>query len=187
MTLGRQLFYAGGCFFELARGVILAAVGLVLIHLFVATIFVINGVSMEPNFHSGEMILVDRLSYLTGEPERGDVAVLKFPGDPEHKKYIKRIIGLPGETLEIKDGQFFINNERLIELYLPKDLITPVMVPGKTRWQLGPEEYFLVGDNRPNSNDSRTWDQADKRFLVGKAVFVLWPREESGFIPNVYY
>lgn len=187
MTLGRQLFYAGGCLFELARGVMLAAVVLVLLHLFVATIFVINGVSMEPNFHSGEVILVDRVSYLTGTPARGDVAVLKFPGDPDHKKYIKRIVGLPGETIDLKDDAIYINDERLIELYLPKHQATPIMVPGKTHWQLGSDDYFLVGDNRANSNDSRTWDQAEQRFFVGKAIFVLWPKADSGFIPNVYY
>lgn len=142
---------------------------------------------MKPNFATGQIILVNRWTYLFGSPARGDVVVLRFPGDPEHKKYIKRLIGLPGETVDIRADHYFINGQSLPESYLPADETTPVMIPGKDHWLLGPSDYFLSGDNRHNSNDSRTWDSAERRFLIGKAVFILWPPRDAGFVPKETY
>ena len=187
MGLVRRLMYSGSCFFELAKGVILVAVAVTVIHLFVATIFIVDGSSMKPNFATGQLIVVNRWTYLFGHPERGDVVVLRFPGDPEHKKYVKRLLGLPGETIEIKNDHLYVNNIPLAEPYLKPNEVTSVIIPGKSRWTLGANDYFLVGDNRPNSNDSRTWDQADKRFLIGKAVFILWPPKDAGIVPKETY
>lgn len=187
MPLLRRLFYTSSCLFELAKGIFLTTILVILVHLFVATIFIVDGISMEPNFHTNQLIIVNRWTYLFGTPQRGDVVVLRFPGDPEHKKYIKRLVGLPGDTIEIRSSRLFINGEQLTERYLPNEMLTPVMIPGKTRWVLGHEDYFLVGDNRPNSNDSRTWDEADKRFLIGKAVFILWPWDTAGIVPEELY
>lgn len=187
MSLLRRLWYSGSCFFELTKGVILATVAVMVIHLFVATIFIVDGSSMAPNFATGQIILVNRWSYLFGSPARGDVTVLRFPGDPEHKKYIKRLIGLPTETVAIENGSLVVNHQSLIEPYLPAGETTVVVIPGKSRWVLDDNDYFLVGDNRHNSNDSRTWDQAAKRFLIGKAVFILWPPKEAGFVPKEDY
>jgi signal peptidase I len=183
----RRLFYTSSCLFELAKGIILITVALVLIHLFIATVFIVDGVSMEPNFHTNQIILVNRWTYLFGTPQRGDVVVLRFPGDPAHKKYIKRLIGLPGDTVELREGHIAINGQTLSENYLPTDLITPVMIPGKNSWKLAPDDYFLVGDNRPYSNDSRTWDTASKRFLIGKAVLIMWPPSTAGIVPKETY
>ncbi len=187
MGLMRRLFYTSSCLFELAKGIILISLGIVLIHLFIATIFIVDGISMEPNFHTNQLILVNRWTYLFGTPERGDVVVLRFPGDPSHKKYIKRLIGLPGDTVELREGHIAVNGQIVEEDYLPADLITPVMIPGKTSWELESGDYFLVGDNRPNSNDSRTWDAANKRFLIGKAVLVMWPPATAGLVPKETY
>ena len=187
MGLLRRLFYTGSCFFELAGGVIIAAVTVMLIHLFVATIFIVDGSSMHPNFTTGQIIMVNRWTYLFGQPARGDVVVLRFPGDPEHKKYVKRLIGLPGETVEIRDDHFYVNGKLLTENYLKVGELTPIMIKGKNRWILGGRDHFLAGDNRPNSNASRTWDAADRRFLIGKAVFILWPPKDAGFVPKETY
>lgn len=186
-TILRRFFYAGSCLFEIARGVILTAVAVVLIHLLIATIFIVDGISMEPNFHTGELILVNRAGYLFGKPQRGDVVILRFPGDPEHKKYVKRLIGLPGDTIELINGDVLINGVRIDEPYLPAGRKTYATIPGKERWVLGPDEYWLLGDNRPNSNDSRTWDAANKRFLIGKAIFVFWPPAAAGIVPAESY
>lgn len=187
MGIYRRLFYTSSCLFELAKGVILATVAVVILHLFVATVFIVDGVSMQPNFATGQFILVNRWTYLFGTPERGDVVVLRFPGDPEHKKYVKRLIGLPGETVEIRDNRLVIDGRPILEPYLRPGEITSVMIPGKNRWVLGEDDYFLVGDNRPNSNDSRTWDEAGKRFLIGKAIFILWPPQDAGIVPKQTY
>src|SRR3990167_11464841 len=93
----QKFFYGTGCAYELTKWIIVLLVIGTLVHFYVGTLFIVDGESMEPNFHSGQYIIVDRWQYNFGVPERGDVVVLRFPGDPEHKKYIKRVIGLPGE------------------------------------------------------------------------------------------
>jgi len=104
-------------------------------------------------------------------PQRGDIITLSYPGDPVNKTYVKRIIGLPGETLEIKDEHVFINGTRLTEDYLNYDVDTdPEGV-----WKLSTDQYFVMGDNRPNSNDSRFFGPVEKRFIRGKAISRLLP------------
>lgn len=168
--------------FDLGKiALILAVLGL-FIHYFVATIFIVDGASMEPNFKNGEFVLVNRFSYFIKEPKRGDVVVLKFPGR-EKEKYIKRIIGLPNETIKIEDGEIFINNKKLKEDYLSSYIKTE---PDMEKILSG-NEYFVLGDNRSNSNDSRVWGSCPKENLLGKAVFVLYPLSEWNFVPKIFY
>lgn len=171
LTLLQKIFYGTGCAYELTRWLIILLVLGILVHFYLGTIAIVEGESMEPNYHSGEVVLVDRWSYLFGAPGRGDPAVLRFPGDPEHTKYIKRIIGLPKEKLEIKNGQVYINGQLIQERWLPEGTGT---YPNLTI-QLHSDDYFLMGDNRSNSSDSRIWGIAPKRVLIGKAWFTLWP------------
>ena len=110
-----KAYYGAGCLYELTKWLIVGVILLSLIHFFVATLIIVDGLSMEPNFHTNEIIGVNRWQYLFGTPERGDVSVIKFPGDPEHKKYIKRIIGVPGDTVAISNGAVFINNKKINE------------------------------------------------------------------------
>jgi len=187
MNLFGRLAYTGSCLFELARGIILIGVALTLIHLFIATVFIVEGVSMEPNFHTGELVAVDRATYLFGTPARGDVVVLRFPGDPDHRKYIKRLLALPGETIEIREGSVYVNGEQLEEPYLDTGELTYETLPNKATWTLGEEEYFLIGDNRDNSSDSRTWGPASKRFLIGRAILVAWPLADLNLVPSEEY
>ena len=174
----QKFFYGSGCLYELTKWIVVALVIGTLIHFYVGTLYIVDGQSMEPNYHSGQYILVDRWQYNFGVPSRGDVVVLRFPGDPEHKKYIKRIIGLPGERVEVTDGTVYINSIKLIEPYIPAGVLTE---PNLKR-QLGSDDYFLLGDNRYNSSDSRIWGICPKRDLIGKAWFTLYPLEMWGKI-----
>ena len=134
--------------------------------------------SMEPNLHEGQSIIVSKLVYYLHPPERGDIIVFHAPSSPG-KDYIKRVIGLPGEEVEIREGQVYINGARLEETYITK--------PGTRSW--GPEvvgeaEYFVLGDNRNNSNDSRNWGMLDGDAIVGKAWLSYWPPQEWGLVPH---
>lgn len=170
----QRILYGTGCVFELTKWIIVAVIVVTLIHFFVATIAVVDGASMEPNFQTGNYILVNRFQYIFETPKRGEPVVLKFPGDAEHKKYIKRIIGMPGEHIEVKNGGVYINSKRLIEPYIPKEVVTTSERP--VDLTIKPDEYFLIGDNRYNSSDSRIWGTAHRRFLIGKAWFEFWPK-----------
>ncbi|MBI2113250.1 MAG: signal peptidase I [Candidatus Wildermuthbacteria bacterium] len=144
------------------------------IRAFVFQPFLVRGASMEPNFHNGDYLIVDELSYRFRDPSRGEVVVLRFPGNPS-QNYIKRIIGLPGETVEVKDGKVFITREskstELDEEYLSSWLETP----GSLKKNLGEKEYFVMGDNRPYSSDSRAWGTLEREFIVGKALLRVFP------------
>ena len=177
-TVGSErVFRAVSYGFELLRGILIVIILLVLFNLFVATVFRISGVSMAPSFEDGQFILVDRLSYIVSSPQRGDVVVLQFPGDPTRRKFIKRVIGLPGETVKIENSTVFVNGEILDETYLPALLVT---TPNLQR-VLRSDEVFVMGDNRPNSNDSRFFGPVPKRNLIGVSRAVL-SGEAFGFI-----
>jgi len=169
--------------YALARWIIWSIVGLIVIHIFIATIFIVDGPSMDPNLATNDFMLVNKIAYLTSNPNRGDIVVLKFPGDPEHKKYIKRIIGLPGEKVQIINGTVYINDQKLNEKYLPNGMLT---LPNVNR-TLRDDDYFLLGDNRPNSSDSRTWGISPKRYLIGRAAYTIWPLNLKGIILQPSY
>jgi len=179
----QKLMYGFGCAFELTKWIVVLVILVTLVHFFVATVAIVDGTSMEPNFHTGEFLVVNRWQYNFGNPARGDNVVLKFPGDPDHKKYIKRIIGMPGERVQIADGKVYINGKKLNEPYL-KNTVKTYKLDASTGTPLyneaidmivAPDEYFIIGDNRPNSSDSRIWGTAGKRFLIGKAEIEIWP------------
>ena len=157
--------------FVLAKGVIVLFVIGALIQTFVATPFRISGVSMSPNFVDGQFVLVDKISYLVGSPARGDAIVLKFPANP-NKLFIKRVIGLPGETVTVKNGHVYVNNNLLNEAYIPDGVTSEPDV----QKVLAYGEYFVMGDNRPNSNDSRYWGQLPREDIVGIVRFSLSPQ-----------
>lgn len=182
-VLKEKAFYGAGCLYELTKWLIVGVILLFLVHFFVATLIIVDGASMEPNFHTNEIIGVNRWQYLFGTPQRGNVTVLKFPGDPEHKKYIKRIIGIPGDTVTITNGAVMINGRTINEPYLAAGTKTfpNLNIVLKTN------EYFLMGDNRLNSSDSRVWGVADKRYLIGKAWLVLWPKDDMGLVKHYKY
>lgn len=156
-----------------------AAIALVLaglVRYFLVQPFFVEGASMEPNFESGEYLLIDELSYYFKPIERSQVVVFHYPLDAS-KYYIKRVIGLPKETVEIKNSQIVIYNDEypdgftLNESYLPKNLITD----GQIKKKLGGNEYFVLGDNRLASYDSRRWGALSKNNIIGRVWIRAWP------------
>lgn len=167
-----KILYGGGLFFDVAKWLVIFVIVLILINTFWYSIFVVDGISMEPNFKSGELALMDK-TFFRGDtnPNRGDAVVVQYPGDPEQHRYIKRVVGLPGENLKITNSIVYINGKKLNERYIPVGTITDP----DGNWQLNSEQYFLMGDNRPNSNDSRVFGPVEKRFFIGKTIAILFP------------
>jgi signal peptidase I len=132
--------------------------------------FLVSGASMAPNFHNGDYLMVDELTYRVRDPERGEVVVFRYPND-RSTFYIKRIIGLPGERIVLADGKITINGEKISETYLPNGMSTQ----GSADMVLGSGEYFVMGDNRPYSFDSRTWGVLPREDIIGIARMRLWP------------
>jgi signal peptidase I len=131
----------------------------------------VDGFSMNPTLQNGEYILVNRLAYKTGQPERGDIIVFSFPAD-EGQDLIKRVIGLPGETVKIGDGTVTINGQELREPYIAQD---PLYYG---EWPV-PEGYlFVLGDNRNDSRDSHQWGLLPLENVIGKSVVIYWPPSE---------
>lgn len=178
-----RVIYTTGCAFELTKWIAFLVVFVMLVHYFIATVFIVDGLSMDPNFETGEYVVANRIGYLTGKPVRGDVVILKYPGDPEHKKYIKRVIGLPGDKIQIINGSFYINDKKLTESYIPEE--TETNSERTINEVLKADNYFVVGDNRTNSSDSRVWGTAPRADIIGKAVFKIFPN--TGVIPDAKY
>jgi len=138
----------------------------------------IEGQSMEPNFHDGEYLIVNKLAYRLGEYERGDVIVFKYPNDPT-KDYIKRVIGLPGDTVEIRNGQLFVNDKQIEE---PYDHMPNVRDEPPTVVDSG--HLYVMGDNRPASSDTRSWGQLGQNFVIGQAWLAIWPFDSAGLVAH---
>ena len=135
----------------------------------------VDGASMQPTLQSGEFVIVNKLAYMFGEPATGDVIVFHFPRDPD-QEYIKRVIGLPGDRIEIKGGEVFLNGQPLSEEYIAA---SPVY---ESVWDVPSDSLFVLGDNRNNSSDSHNWGPVPMDFVIGKATFVYWPPTEWGVL-----
>ncbi len=156
---------------------LIIAVGLFLIVNLVTARIRVEGNSMEPSLHDGEFVVVNRLSMYWQEPRRGDIVVFHFPLD-RTRRYIKRVIGLPGDVVSIQDGTVFINGIELNEPYIAE-------APRYTgEWEIGLGEVFVLGDNRNASSDSQNWGNLDRDDIIGKAVLVYWPPREISLIPH---
>ena len=150
--------------------------------------FFVKGASMESNFEDGDYIFIDEISYTLGEPRRGDVIVFHYPLD-KSQFFIKRVIGMPGETVEIRDNKVIIHNsvhpdgQVLPEPYLDANQQTL----GEMRIKLDDNEYFVLGDNRLKSSDSRRWGAVNRSLITGRAFIRLWPWTDSIKIPHITY
>lgn len=161
---------------ELLKIGLLAAVTIGFVRYFLFKPFYVKGASMEPNFYDHEYLIIDEITYRLREPERGEVIVFRYP--PKSKEYfLKRVIGLPGERVKISEGKVTVYNDEhpegiaVEESYLPKDLLTI----GERITQLAGDEYFVLGDNRTNSFDSRRFGPIHRDLIVGRAWFRGWP------------
>jgi len=156
---------------------VLIAVGLFFVVNLVTARIRVEGTSMEPSLLDGEFVVVNRLSMLWQDPERGDIVVFHFPLD-RGRRYIKRVIGLPGDLVSVLDGEVFVNGLIIDEPYVAG----PPVYSGE--WTIGLGEVFVLGDNRNFSSDSQNWGNLDQDDIIGKAVLVYWPPDEIGLIPH---
>lgn len=174
----------------LLRDLIFILMGAVIVVVFVVQPVKVEGTSMLPRLHDGERIFVNKLIYYHwprleryGWPrlERGDIVVFWYPNDPE-KSYVKRIIGLPGETVEVREGRILINNQEISEPYL--DPQRNLGHRTQTPVQVKEHYYFVMGDNRDNSSDSRIWGLVPEKYIYGKALFRYWPLTSASVISH---
>lgn len=146
--------------------------------------FIVDGDSMLPTFETGQFLIVSRLNYLLGDPERGDVVVFHYPLNP-NEDFIKRVIGLPNDVVELRAGQTYVNGVTLSEPYI-REACRPLSCPDRM-WEVGPGQYFMMGDNRNVSQDSRAFGPVDARYLVGEALVRYWPPSDWGLVSRVGY
>jgi signal peptidase I len=185
-----------GTIWEFLQTILLAVVLFLLIRNVVQN-FRIDGISMEPNFHNGQFLIVNRFAYCPGlhleikplnlnwnktwclkQPRRGDVIVFEYPNDPS-RDFIKRVIGLPGETVEVRGGRIYVDGQLMPEPFGPN--------PGSSAYgpvTVGPDEVFVMGDNRNNSSDSRSWGPLPENMIIGKALLSYWPPQYWAVVPH---
>ena len=182
---------------ELAKIGVIAALIVLPLRLYVFQPFLVKGDSMVPNFHNGDYLIVDELSYKFREPVRGEVIVLKFPYDPS-QRFIKRIVGLPGEIIEIKDGKVVVyhpgrsgseepsGSMNSQEAFVLDELsyLDVLQTPGSVKVQLKEGEYFVLGDNREFSSDSRSWGPLATQYIVGRMLWRVFSLNTLGELVN---
>lgn len=166
------------------------------LRLFIAQPFVVSGDSMVPTFEDNDYLIIDEISYIIGEPKRGDVVIFRFPQDPD-RFFIKRVIGLPNETVEIKNNQVIVYNNDYPEGFILQEDHIVVPTEGSSQMIVGDNEYFVMGDNRVASSDSRYWGPVPEKCniekkrrtvtrdcIVGRALIRLLPIKEIGILPG---
>lgn len=166
---------------EVVETVLFTLIIYVLVRHFLFENYRVVGYSMTPTLEDDQFLVVNKLGYRLHEPQRGDIIVFRDPRNPD-RKLIKRVIGLPGETLDIKQGQIFINEQPLDELYIRNPghySMPPTPIP--------PDQYFVLGDNRNNSSDSHNWGTLPIGEIIGKAWLSYWPPPLWGVVPHETY
>lgn len=169
---------------EIFKVILLIVFVILPIRAFVAQPFIVSGSSMVPTFNNGDYLIVNQLSLRLHNPSRNDVVIFKYPQNPE-KYFIKRIIGLPGERVTISSGSVMVYNEEHPEgLSVPEPTEQSITV-GDLDITLSESEYFVMGDNRESSSDSRVWGPLERKFIVGTPLIRLLPISEVEFSPGV--
>lgn len=174
----------GGLLTETIKFALIALVIIIPIRWFVAQPFVVRGASMEPTFENSEYLIVDQFTYHFEAPRRGDVIIMRYPKDPS-VFFIKRIIGLPNETVEIQGKTVVVESTAHSTLTLDESFIDPSRMRSEfNTYPLGPDEYFVMGDNRIESSDSRSWGNLPRADIVGRALVRLFPPTRISFFPG---
>lgn len=159
---------------ELGKLAFIALVVVIPFRLFIAQPFVVEGASMDPTFGDGQYLIVDELTYHFKGPERGSVLIFKYPKDPS-KYFIKRVIGLPEETIKIVDGEVTVINSQNQEGFSLDEPYVELVKKDSGTYTLGEGEYFVMGDNRRGSADSRLWGAVPEENIIGRPIIRLWP------------
>ncbi len=169
---------------EIVRFSIIAIIIVVPIRLFIAQPFIVSGASMEETFYTGEYLIIDQVTYHFDEPARGEVIIFRYPRDPS-KFFIKRVIGLPGETISIIDNEVTISNQNSPNGFVLDEPYIAQMTPtAPFTTTLSEDEYFVMGDNRDKSSDSRTWGPLEEDKIIGRAWVRLFPPQSFEFFPG---
>lgn len=169
---------------EIVRFSIIALIIVIPIRMFIAQPFIVSGESMVETFQHGQYLIVDQVSYKIGKPQRGDVVIFRYPVDPS-KFFIKRIIGVPGDEIVIEDNTVTIYNEANPEgALLDEPYITDMTNSKDDKKELGDREYFVMGDNRNHSSDSRSWGVLMEDRIVGRALIRLFPPQSLDYLPG---
>lgn len=170
---------------EIIQFAVIALIIVLPIRMFIAQPFIVSGASMEETFHTGEYLIVDQVSYRFEKPVRGDVIIFRYPRDPS-KFFIKRVIGLPGDTVKIDGNVVTITSEAYPNgLTLDESYIKSMEPTTNLTEELGDREYFVMGDNRDQSSDSRVWGVLQEENIIGRALVRLFPVNEVGIFPGV--
>lgn len=172
-------------FWELVRFALIALAIVIPFRIFIAQPFIVDGSSMSPTFENGQYLIVDEISYRLENPQRDDVIVFKYPNDPS-KFFIKRIIGLPNETVDIKGNTVTVTNKSHPEGLVLNQSFVENIGDNDTHFELKDNEYFVMGDNRSASSDSRYWGAVPKDLLIGKVFLRLFPLNKIGIFPGDY-
>ncbi len=173
---------------EIIKVVIIALVIIIPVRYFLVQPFFVNGASMEENFHDGDYILIDEISFRFHDPARGEIIVFRYPND-QTQFFIKRVIGLPEETVEVKNNTVTIYSKDnpgglvLKEPYLDASQETR----GNLRYKLDPHEYFVMGDNRLHSSDSRVWGSVNRALVTGRVFSRAWPLTQAELVRRPSY
>ena len=187
---GIGIYIRDGFYFlwETFRVLIISLLIIIPIRYFLVQPFFVKGASMENTFHDGEYILIDEISYRLHDPARGDITVFRFPLD-QTQFFIKRVVGLPGETVQVRNNTVTIFSPQnpsgtvLKEPYLSEQQVTL----GDLKVTLGPAQYFVMGDNRLRSSDSRSWGVLDRDLITGRVFFRAWPLSKFGQFKDPVY
>lgn len=183
----------GGFFLDIIETVVIALSIFLIVYLFVMQPHQVNGQSMHSTFENGEYLLTDKISYKFNKPERGDVVVFKAPPAAQCPEgagcdFIKRVIGIPGDTVEVRDNQVWVNGQVINEPYLDLGIQTkPGSYTANGLVTVPTNEYIVMGDNRPHSSDSRVWGPVPFQNIVGKVFFRYWPPTRVGTIRHGRY
>lgn len=178
---------------ELLRNIAIVAAVVWIARGFVFQPYVVEGASMAPNLATSDYLIIDKLSYQFRQPERGEIVVFKYPLDIK-TAFVKRVIGLPGETVKIESGKVTVINKNhpdgvvLDETYLPSGLLTNIPTgAAKSEYPVPADQYFVMGDNRPASADSRSWGYLPKSDLIGRATLRLFPLNKATVVTHAAY
>ncbi len=171
---------------ETIRFILIALAIVIPIRLYIAQPFIVSGASMDPTFASGQYLIVDEISYRLNNPERGDVVIFKNPKNLK-QYFIKRVIGLPGEKITIVgEGEVIIKSPTSDTVMVLKEPYVKLTKNDSVEYVLGNDEYFMMGDNRAGSYDSRAWGPVKRDLLVGRALIRLFPFSETNILPGQF-
>jgi signal peptidase I len=179
----------GNFFLDTLQVIVFSVAIFLFVYLLILQPHKIKGISMSPNYPDGEFLLTDKVTYRFKDPKRGDIIVFEAPVAPNNEEFIKRIIGLPGDKVAVHDEHVYINGEKLDEPYLASTVNTDpseFLQAGQTV-TVPADHYFVMGDNREHSSDSRSWGFITRESITGRAWLIYWPLNRAGFVPSYSY